>query len=186
MSFVYNCISSFKNPHEQVCPRSPSQIGRLSYGPSRGNGNKGGWHDDVIKWKHFPRYWPFVRGIHRSPVNSPQKGCWRGALMFSLICAWTNRRANNRNAGSLKRHRAHYDVIVMIIVRYTVWLTNHNKAHTVWPVKGHCPLQRRYILMAYCKTTVSLWLTHCRYYSFEPGHRFVDRLVVCARMPAVL
>ena len=21
--------------------------------------------DDVIKWKHFPRYWPFVRGIHR-------------------------------------------------------------------------------------------------------------------------
>ena len=23
-------------------------------------------HDDVIKWKHFPRYWPFVWGIHRS------------------------------------------------------------------------------------------------------------------------
>ena len=31
-------------------------------------------HDDVIKWKHFPRYWPFVRGIHPSPVNSPHKG----------------------------------------------------------------------------------------------------------------
>ena len=31
-------------------------------------------HDDVIKWKNFPRYWPFVRGIHRSPVNSPHKG----------------------------------------------------------------------------------------------------------------
>ena len=29
------------------------------------------WHDDVMKWRHFPRYWPFVRGIHRSPVNSP-------------------------------------------------------------------------------------------------------------------
>ena len=28
-------------------------------------------HDVVIKWIHFPRYWPFVRGIHRSPVNSP-------------------------------------------------------------------------------------------------------------------
>ena len=39
-------------------------------------------HDDVIKWKHFPRYWPFLRGIHRSPVNSPQKGQWRGALIF--------------------------------------------------------------------------------------------------------
>ena len=32
------------------------------------------YHDDVIKWKHFPRYWPFVRGIHRSPVNFPHKG----------------------------------------------------------------------------------------------------------------
>ena len=47
-------------------------------------------HDDVIKWKHFPRYWPFVRGIHRWPVNSPHKGQWRGAMMFSLICAWRN------------------------------------------------------------------------------------------------
>ena len=47
-----------------------------------------GIHDDVIKWKYFPRYWPFVRGIHRLPVNSPHKGQWRGALMFSLICAW--------------------------------------------------------------------------------------------------
>ena len=46
---------------------------------------------DVMKWKHFPRYWPFVWGIHRSPVNSPHKGQWRGALMFSLNCAWTVR-----------------------------------------------------------------------------------------------
>ena len=37
-------------------------------------------HDDVIKWKHFPRYWPFVRVIHRSPVQSPHKGQWRGAF----------------------------------------------------------------------------------------------------------
>ena len=70
-------------------------------------------HDDVIKWKHFPRYWPFVRGIHRSPVNSPHKGQWRGALMFYLICAWINVWVNIREAGDLRRHRAHYDVIVM-------------------------------------------------------------------------
>ena len=44
-------------------------------------------HDDIIKWKHFQRNWPFVRGIHRPPVNSPFKGQWRGALMFALICA---------------------------------------------------------------------------------------------------
>ena len=71
------------------------------------------WHDDVIKWKHFPRYWPFVRGIHRSPVNSPHKGLWRGALMFSLICVWISGWVNNREAGDLRRYRAHYDVIVM-------------------------------------------------------------------------
>ena len=70
-------------------------------------------HDDVIKRKHFPRYWPFVRGIHRSPVNSPHKGQWRGALMFSLICACINGWASNREVGDLRRHRAHYDVTVM-------------------------------------------------------------------------
>ena len=56
-------------------------------------------HDDVIKWKHFPRYWPFVRGIHRSPVNSPCEGQWRGALMFPMICVWINCWVNNREAG---------------------------------------------------------------------------------------
>ena len=69
--------------------------------------------DDVIKWKHFLCYWPFVRGIHRSPVNSPHKGQWRGASMFSLICVWINGWETNREAGDLRRYRARYDVIVM-------------------------------------------------------------------------
>ena len=72
-------------------------------------------HDDVIKWKHFPRYWPFVWGIHRSPVKSPHKGRRRRALMFYLICAWINVWVNNREAGDLRRHRPHYDVIVMCL-----------------------------------------------------------------------
>ena len=72
------------------------------------------FHDDVIKWKHFPRYWPFVRGIHRSPVNSPHKVQWRGALMFSLICAWITRWVNNHKAGDLRPHPAYYDVTVML------------------------------------------------------------------------
>ena len=70
-------------------------------------------HDDVIEWKHFPRYWPFVRGIHRSPVNSPHTGQWCGALMFSLICVWINGWVNNHEAGDLRRYRAHCDVTVM-------------------------------------------------------------------------
>ena len=55
----------------------------------------------------------FLRGIHRSPVNSLHKGQWRGALMFSLICAWRNAWINNCEAGDLRPHRAHYDVTVM-------------------------------------------------------------------------
>ena len=58
-------------------------------------------------WRHqmetFPRSWPFVRGIHRCPVNSPHKGQWRGAFVFSFICVWINRWVNNREAGDLRR-----------------------------------------------------------------------------------
>ena len=70
-------------------------------------------HADVIKWKHFPRYWPFLRGIHKSHVNSQHKRQWRGALMFSLICAWMDSWVNKLNVGDLRRHCAHYDVTVM-------------------------------------------------------------------------
>ena len=69
--------------------------------------------DDVIKRKHFPRYWPFVWGIHQSLVNSPHKGQWRGALVFSLSCAWINGWINNVEGGDWRRHRAHYDVTVI-------------------------------------------------------------------------
>ena len=72
-----------------------------------------GKHDDVIKWKHFPRYWPFVQGMHRSSVNSPHKGQWRGSWIFSMICARINGWVNTGEAWDLKRHRAHYDITVM-------------------------------------------------------------------------
>ena len=82
-------------------------------------------HDDGIKWEHFPRYWPFVRGIHRSPVNSPHKGQWRGALMFSFNCVWINGWVNDREAGDLRRYRAHYDVILMNLTLIPGWINIH-------------------------------------------------------------
>ena len=71
-----------------------------------------------ISWRrhqmeNFPRYWPFVRGIHRSPVNSLHQGQWRGALLFTLMSVWIYGWVNNGEAGNLRRHRTHYDVIVM-------------------------------------------------------------------------
>ena len=96
-------------------------------------------HDDVIKWKNFPRYWPFVRGIHRSPVNSPHQGQWRGALMFSLICTWINGWVNNREAGDLRRHGAHHDITVMInIINHCLWFLFRDilRCSIIWPSTG--------------------------------------------------
>ena len=78
-------------------------------------------HDGVIKWKHFPRYWPFVR----SPVDSPHEGQWREALLISLICAWTIGWANTRYADDLICNHAHYDTIVIL-----VW--NYKRREFVW------------------------------------------------------
>ena len=77
-------------------------------------------HDDVIKWKHFLRYWSFVRGIQQSLVNSLRKDQWRGDLMFSVIFNWTNSWENNGDADDLRRHHAHYDVIVMFSMKFRV------------------------------------------------------------------
>ena len=77
---------------------------------------------------HFPRYWPFVRGIHRSPVNSPHKGQWCGSLMFSLTYVWINGWVNSGEAGDLRLHHAHYDVTVMF------WLVFRSAAPILpWP-----------------------------------------------------
>ena len=81
-------------------------------------------HDDIIKWKHFPCNWSFVRGINRSLVNSLHKGQWCGALMFSLICSWMNGWVNNGEAGDLRRHRVHYDVTVMCITHWPLGAVN--------------------------------------------------------------
>ena len=80
-------------------------------------------HDGVIKGKHFPRYWPFMRGIHRSRVNSPHIGQWRGALMFSLPYAWINGWVNNREPGEAPSrplwHHCNVEVSQMTITCHT-------------------------------------------------------------------
>ena len=90
-------------------------------------------HDDVIKWKHFPRHWHFFRGIHRSPVNSPHQGQWHGTLIFSLICVWINEWVNNREADDLRRYCAHYDVIAMVLWnRNCMWWAKNMYLQSIW------------------------------------------------------
>ena len=68
-------------------------------------------------WRHqmetFSALLALCAGNSPVPVNSPHKGQWRGALMFSFIYAWINDWVNNREAGDLRRQDGHYDVIVM-------------------------------------------------------------------------
>ena len=92
-------------------------------------------HVDIIKWKHFPLYWPFVRGIHRWPVNSPHKGQWCGALMFPLICAWINDWENNRETGDLRPHRARF-VVIVVIMPQCLYQTTMQTIH--YAFKGNC------------------------------------------------
>ena len=74
-------------------------------------------HDDVIKWNHFPRYWPYVRGIHqwipRTKASDAELWCF----------FWSNRWVNNGD-DDLRRHRVLYDVMVMMWP-LSVWKNKH-------------------------------------------------------------
>ena len=101
-------------------------------------------HDDVIKWKHFPRYWPFVRRIHRSPVNSPHKGQWRRAFDVFLD-PHPNKRLSKQWGGwwfetpscPLWRHRnvktkPCHACLVYIYIKMVIKCIWHNLAQQVW------------------------------------------------------
>ena len=82
-------------------------------------------HDDVTKRKHFPR--------NRSPVNSPHKGRWRGALMFSLMCAWINGWVNNGEAGDSSHHRTHTTSLLRkIIINANLMISYFSITQSLW------------------------------------------------------
>ena len=71
-------------------------------------------HDDVIKWKHFPRYWPFVRGIHQSAVFPAQRPVTRSFDVFFDL--HLNKRLSEQSCGwwfGTPSHPfwRHYDVL---------------------------------------------------------------------------
>ena len=113
----------------------------------------------------FLHYWPFVRGIHWSTVNSLHKGQWCGALMFSLICTRTNDWVNNRDASDLRRHHAHYDVTVIQSVAvwrhaclFTVAVACHSekKSRKVWLY--HFKNSKSYVLLVWNSSLTSVFV----------------------------
>ena len=99
-------------------------------------------------------------------------GQWRGALMFSLICVEINGWENNREAGDLRRHRAHYDVMVMIDHNLTKGPEKKNRfilvrrgytyvSPQVWLIFGYVQPGRcwHYIISKVLHPSVALWLT---------------------------
>ena len=100
----------------------------------------------------------------RSSVNSPHKGQWRGALIFSLICSLTNDWANNGHTGDLRRHHAYYEVTVMLSLSLE-WIGAHIDYRKVTVSIGSCQIDnlahfglwwhRSGSIMAYCLTTPS-------------------------------
>ena len=68
----------------------------------------------------------------------PHKGQWRGAFMFSLICAWISGWVNKREPGDLRRHRAHYSVIVMKCkVSWGIFVDLGRLTRSAWPRVVH-------------------------------------------------
>ena len=79
-------------------------------------------HYDVITWKRFSHYCPFVRGILRSPVDSPHKGQWFGAFMFPLMPARTDCWTNNREAGEIEIPWRSFDVPALNSSTILCWI----------------------------------------------------------------
>ena len=97
----------------------------------------------ITWWRHQMETFSALLAIC---VNSPHKGQWRGALMFSLICVWINGWINNREAGDLRRNRAHYDVTVMRSGCSRWWQTNRwNELFVVMKHMRSVVLSFRYI-----------------------------------------
>ena len=145
------------------------------------------YHDDVIKWKHFPRYRPFVRGIHRSPVISPHKGQWRGALMFFFDLFLTKqlskqswgwwfetpscrlwRHCNDRQNGIVPHHNKS-KLVNRVHIRWMATML-HSAAGILIPrlsdfIMTSCfPLSNLQLILSYVFLSISIWYIHLLVY----------------------
>ena len=75
-------------------------------------------NDDVIKWKHFPHYWPFVRGDRWIPftkASDVEVWCFLSSLPEQAVEKTIERPV------ILRCHHTHYDIAVMLIISYNAF-----------------------------------------------------------------
>ena len=121
-----NCFNPVKSP-----PDYPNF--RIGHVPFR---------DDVIKWKHSPRYWPFVRWIHRLRWIPLTKASDTELWCFLWSASWINGWVNSREAGDLRRHGTHYEVIVMNLLFVNIYVQCYS-------YKSNCLSKAKHILPTY-------------------------------------
>ena len=117
------------------------QSGNVQFGSSMMT-----WSDGNI----FRVTGPLWGGIHWSLVNSPHKDQGVGALMFSLICSWTNGWVNNRDAGDVRRHCAYYGVslfklTIFVLFDLEVWRMTLKNNRAPMPHQALCMISSPYI-----------------------------------------
>ena len=139
-------------------------------------------------WRHQMEIFSALLAIcawnHRSPVNYPHKGQRRGALMFSLICAWINGWVNNREAGDLRHYIAHYDVTVMANTQNSSFLSK--TIHTYQ--KGRPSLHlttstSEYIIINFHHFKNSISYNHCIVGYVSEWSGPVCKRVCCSKFP---
>ena len=108
------------------------------------------YHDDVIKWKHFSRYWLLAFCTGNSPVTGefPTQSQWRGAWCFLWSAPEQNGWVNNRDPSDLRRHRTHYDVTVMWSCMERSCPAPYSACRW-WPLGMHAAFVRWYIRTQY-------------------------------------
>ena len=124
------------------------------------------------------------------PVNSPHRGQWRGALMFSLTCARIKDWVNNREAGDLRRHRGHYDVNVM---NKNVLLTLTSMCFYMYMHIDPCFI---YIYISICKCICVIFILFNWFHYLCPrrtwsvalyfGKQYCTKMLHCCLFPCTL
>ena len=132
-----------------------------------------------------------MQGIHRSLVNSSHKSQWRRALMFSLICTWTNGWANSWDAGDLRCHCTHYNITVMLMASNSVRAVQGD-CEIIWYPVARCHCRMIDVLFSHWADDREMmdsftwgWVSLHVWQTFSHNAKYIDGLDFGVNSPSV-